>query len=178
MRTAGRSRIWRTVPSVEGALVYPDDDGSANWYSPSYSPQTNLFYQNVRDKGAVYYRGEADYEPGKLYFGASRRTVTGEDPKGFLRALHPLTGELVWEFPLHSPPWAGLLSTAGGLVFSGTMEGDFFAADAKTGEILWRFQTGGACYANPISYVSEGKQYIAIPSGGTLITFALDPKTK
>ena len=167
-----------TTPSVEGALVYPDDDGAANWYSPSYSPQTNLFYQNVRDKGAIYYRGEAIYEPGKLYFGASRRRVPGEDPKGFLRALHPLTGELAWEFPLHSPPWAGLLSTAGGLVFSGTMEGDFFAADAKTGKLLWRFQTGGACYANPISYVSEGKQYIAIASGSALITFALDPKTK
>ena len=65
--------------------------------------------------------------------GATRRTVPGEDPKGFLRALHPLTGDLVWEIEVHSPPWAGLMSTAGGLVFSGTMEGDFFAADAQTG---------------------------------------------
>jgi alcohol dehydrogenase (cytochrome c) len=164
-----------TVPSVEGALVYPDDDGSANWYSPSYSPQTNLFYQNVRDKGGIYYRGEAVYKSGEYFLGASRRPVPGEDPLGFVRALHPLTGELVWEFQVQTPPWGGLLSTAGGLVFSGTIEGDFFALDAATGELLWRLQTGGACFANPISYMSEGKQYIAIAMGSSLFAFALDP---
>ena len=162
-----------TVPSTDGALVYPDDDGAANWYSPTYSPQTNLIYQNVREKGGIYYRADATYEPGKIYMGASRRVVSGEDPKGFLRALHPLTGDLVWEIPVHSPPWAGLMSTAGGLVFSGTMEGDFFAADAWTGEVLWRFQTGGAIYANPITYLSEGRQFIAIAAGSALFTFAL-----
>jgi len=162
-----------TIPNEEGALVYPDDDGAANWFSPTYSPQTNLIYQNVREKGGIYYLADATYEPGKLYMGASRRVVPGEDPKGFLRALHPLTGELAWEIEVHSPPWAGLMSTAGGLVFSGTMEGDFFAADAQTGEVLWRFQTGGAVYANPITYLSEGRQFIAIAAGSALITFAL-----
>ena len=105
--------------------------------------------------------------------GASRRIVQGEDAKGFLRALHPLTGALVWEIAVRSPPWAGLMSTAGGLVFSGTMEGDFFAADARTGDVLWRFQTGGAIFANPITYLSEGRQFIAVASGSTLLTFAL-----
>ena len=166
-----------SVPSREGALVYPDDDGAANWYSPTYSPtyspQTNLIYQNVREKGATYYLADATYEPGKIYMGASRRTVTGEDPKGFLRALNPLTGDLVWEIEVHSPPWAGLMSTAGGLVFSGTMEGDFFAADAQTGDVLWRFQTGGPIYANPISYLSEGRQFITIAAGSALFNFAL-----
>jgi outer membrane protein assembly factor BamB len=58
---------------------------------------------------------------------------------------------------------------------SGTIEGDFFALDAATGELLWRLQTGGACFANPISYMSEGKQYIAIAMGSSLFAFALDP---
>jgi alcohol dehydrogenase (cytochrome c) len=162
-----------TIPSVDGAVVYPDDDGAANWFSPTYSPQTNLIYQNVREKGGVYYLADATYEPGKIYMGASRRVVTGEDPKGFLRALNPLTGALVWEIAVHAPPWAGLMSTAGGLVFSGTMEGDFFAADAQTGDVLWRFQTGGAVYANPITYLSEGRQFVAIAAGNSLVTFAL-----
>ena len=162
-----------TIPSLEGALVYPDDDGAANWFSPTYSPQTNLLYQNVREKGGIYYLADATYEPGRLYMGASRRVVPAEDPKGFLRALDPLTGDLVWEIEVFSPPWAGLMSTAGGLVFSGTMEGDFFAADAHTGDVLWRFQTGGAVYANPISYLSEGRQFIAIAAGSALFTFAL-----
>ena len=162
-----------SIPSREGALVYPDDDGAANWYSPTYSPQTNLIYRNVREKGATYYLADATYEPGKIYMGASRRVVPGEDPKGFLRALNPLTGDLVWEIEVFSPPWAGLMSTAGGLVFSGTMEGDFFAADAQTGDVLWRFQTGGAIYANPISYLSEGRQFITIAAGSALFNFAL-----
>jgi len=105
--------------------------------------------------------------------GASRRRISGEDPRGFLRALNPLTGDLVWEIQVHSPPWAGLMATAGGLVFSGTTEGDFFAADARTGEVLWRFQTGGGIYANPITYLSEGHQYVAIAAGSALINFAL-----
>jgi alcohol dehydrogenase (cytochrome c) len=99
--------------------------------------------------------------------------VDGEDPQGFLRALDPLTGDLVWEIAVRAPPWAGLMSTAGGLVFSGTMEGDFFAADAQTGDVLWRFQTGGAVYANPITYLSEGRQFVAIAAGNSLVTFAL-----
>jgi alcohol dehydrogenase (cytochrome c) len=162
-----------SIPDRDGALVYPDDDGAANWYSPTYSPQTDLIYQNVREKGATYYLADATYEPGKIYMGASRRTVTGEDPRGFLRALNPLTGDLVWEIEVHSPPWAGLMSTAGGLVFSGTMEGDFFAADAFTGDVLWRFQTGGSIYANPITYTSEGRQFITIAAGSALFNFAL-----
>lgn len=162
-----------TIPSYEGALVYPDDDGAANWYSPSYSPQTNLIYQNVREKGATYYLSDANYEPGKIYMGASRRSVTGEDPRGFLRALDAMTGDLVWEIEVHTPPWGGLMSTAGGLVFSGTIEGDFFAADAASGDVLWRFQTGGRVYANPITYMSEGRQFIAIAAGSGLFTFAL-----
>lgn len=162
-----------TIPSTDGALVYPDDDGAANWYSPTYSPQTQLLYQNVREKGGIYYLADATYEPGKIYMGASRRVVSGEDPKGFLRALDALTGDLVWELEVHAPPWAGLMSTAGGLVFSGTMEGDFFAADARTGAVLWRFQTGGSVYANPITYLSEGRQFIAIAAGSGLFTFAL-----
>ena len=160
-------------PSPDGARVYPDDDGAANWFSPSYSPQTRLFYQNVREKGALYYLTEAVYEPGKSFMGATRRPIPGEEPYGALRALDPLTGEVKWEFKVHSPPWAGLLATAGGLVFSGTMEGDFFAADARTGKVLWRFQTGGMIYANPISYSGEGKQFVAIASGSALIAFAL-----
>lgn len=162
-----------TIPDLDGALVYPDDDGAANWYSPTFSPQTNLIYQNVRETGATYYLADATYEPGKIYMGASRRRISGEDPRGFLRALNPLTGDLVWEIQVHSPPWAGLMATAGGLVFSGTTEGDFFAADARTGEVLWRFQTGGGIYANPITYLSEGHQYVAIAAGSALINFAL-----
>jgi alcohol dehydrogenase (cytochrome c) len=162
------------VPSPEGALVYPDDDGTANWFSPSFDPQTGLFYQNVREKGAIQKRTHASYEPGHLFMGANRLPIPGEEPWGALRALDWQTGEKRWEFRVHTPPWCGVLSTAGGLVFSGTMEGDFFALDAATGKLLWRIQTGGAIWSNPISYVSEGKQYIVVCAGSSLIAFSVE----
>jgi alcohol dehydrogenase (cytochrome c) len=165
------------VPSLEGALVYPDDDGTANWFSPSLNPKTGLFYQNVREKGAIQRRSPTfpAYEPGRLFMGASRLPIPGgEEPWGALRALDWRTGETRWEFRVHTPPWCGVLSTAGGLVFSGTMEGDFFALDALTGKPLWRIQTGGAIWSNPISYLSEGRQYVVISAGSAVIVFGID----
>lgn len=163
-----------TVPNMKGALVYPDDDGSANWFSPSYSPRTGFFYQNVREKGAYYFKTETQYQPGRFYLGAFKREIPNEEPYGTLRALRALSGETAWEFRLHSPPWGGLLATAGDLVFSGTIEGDFFALDAVTGKLLWRIQTGGEIWANPMSYQFESKQYVAIASGSALLVFAVE----
>ena len=163
-----------SMPSAAGAIVYPDDDGAANWYSPSYSPQTGLFYQNAREKGAKYYLTEAPYVPGRQFLGASRQSLPGIEPWGALRALDALTGEQKWEFKLPTPPWSGILSTAGGLVFSGDMEGNFFALDAADGKLLWRLQTGGAVWAAPITYMSEGKQYVAIAAGSAILAFSLE----
>ena len=149
--------LAQTTPSEKGALVYPDDDGTSNWFSPSYSPRTRLFYQNIREKGAYYYKADVTFQPGRMYLGATKRDIPNEEPSGVLRALGALTGEKAWEFRVHSPPWCGILATAGDLVFSGTMEGDFFALDAWSGKLLWRFQTGGEIWANASSYRSEGK---------------------
>ncbi len=169
--------IWNpeAVPSEAGAKVYPDDDGTANWFSPSLNLKTGLFYQNVREKGAIQRRSRVKpiYESGRLFMGASRLPIPGEEPWGALRALDWKTGETRWEFRVHTPPWCGVLSTAGNLVFSGTMEGDFFALDAVSGKLLWRIETGGAIWANPISYMSEGKQYIVVSAGSSVIAFSL-----
>jgi alcohol dehydrogenase (cytochrome c) len=163
-----------SAPSPEGSKVYPDDDGAANWFSPSYSPQTGLFYQNVREKGAIYYLTEAPYIPGRQFLGASRRAIPNEEPWGAMRALNAMTGERQWEFRLQSPPWSGILSTAGGVVFSGDMEGNFFALDAARGNLLWRLQLGGAIYANPITYLSDGWQHVAIAAGSAIFVFGLE----
>ena len=84
-----------------------------------------------------------------------------------------MTGKLGWEFKLHSPPWAGVLSTAGGLVFGGSEEGNFFALDADTGKSLWQFQTGGRIHANPVSFGIDGRQHIAIAAGNAILVFGL-----
>jgi len=90
-----------------------------------------------------------------------------------VRALDAATGKLKWEFKLLSPPWTGLLATAGGLVFGGTEEGNFFALDAEEGKPLWDLQLGGAVKANPIAFAIDGKQYIAIAAGYALFVFGL-----
>ena len=73
-----------------------------------------------------------------------------------------------------TPPWGGLMSTAGNVVFGGTMEGVIFALDATTGDRLWTFASNGAVYGSAISYLADGKQYVSIPAGDLIVTFGLD----
>jgi alcohol dehydrogenase (cytochrome c) len=160
-------------PSAEGTLVYPSLQGATNWFSPAYNPLTELVYVPVREMGSYYFKTDAVYEPGKPFMGGGERALSGDDAFGAIRALHLGTGALEWEFKLHSPPWAGVLTTAGGLVFGGSQEGDFYALDAETGEPLWQFQTGGAIRANPISFSMDGAQQIAIAAGSVLYVFGL-----
>jgi len=163
-----------TEPSVEGALVWPALNGATNWYSPSYSPLTRLFYVSVRERSSYYYKGEVEFKPGTFFAGGGERPVDGDDKAwGAIRALEASTGKLKWEFRLQTPPWAGVLATAGGLVFSGSNEGNFYALDARTGKPLWDFQTGATIAANPISFLIDGKQHVAIASGQSLFVFGL-----
>jgi alcohol dehydrogenase (cytochrome c) len=160
-------------PTVQGTLVYPSLQGATNWFSPSYSPATKLFYVAVREMGAYYFKGEPEYIPGEPFMAGGEQALTGDKAYGAIRALEAETGKLKWEFRLHSPPWAGVLSTAGGLVFGGTNEGQVFALDAATGEVRWRFQTGGAVRSNPIAFTINGEQRIAIASGYSIFVFGL-----
>ena len=108
-----------------------------------------------------------------MFNGGGQRDYKEEDGYGAVRALEVATGQLRWEYKLHSPSHAGLMSTAGGLVF-GSNGSSFFALDAKKGDLLWRFETGGGIDANPITYMNEGKQYVVIASGHALLVFGLE----
>ena len=162
-----------TEPSEEGTLVWPNLNGATVWFSPSYSPRTGLFYVAVREIGAIYYKREAEFKPGTFFAGGGQGDIPNGEHSGAIRALDPVTGRVKWEFPLFSPPWAGVLSTAGDLVFSGTPEGNFFALAATTGKPLWDFQTGGAIFANPISFTVDGRQCVAIAADRVLYVFGL-----
>jgi alcohol dehydrogenase (cytochrome c) len=166
-------RLLGIDPTEEGVPLYPHSAGGTNWFGPSYSSKTNLVYVAARDNGSINFKGEPDYKPGAEYNGGGIRDIPGDPGTGAIRALQPLTGALQWEYKLLTPPWAGVLSTAGNLVFGGTNEGQFFALNASTGQPLWHFQTGGKIISNPISYSSEGKQRVAIASGHALYVFGL-----
>jgi alcohol dehydrogenase (cytochrome c) len=158
-------------PTETGALLWPNANGATVWFSPSYSPQTELFYVAVREIAGVYFKRDSEYIPGTLYAGGGEDELPPDDAWGEIRALDAKTGDTKWTFKLHSPPWAGVLSTAGGLVFSGSDEGNFYALDARNGKALWDFQTGGPIAANPISFTVDGKQRIAISADRVLYVF-------
>jgi len=151
----------------------PNLNGATVWFSPSYSPKTGLFYVATREIGSVYFKREADYKPGTFFAGGGEAAAPGGPGSGAIRALEATTGQLRWEFPLHTAPWSGVLSTGGGLVFSGSDEGNFYALDAASGKPLWDFQTGGAIAANPVSFSIDGKQHVAIAANRVLYVLGL-----
>jgi alcohol dehydrogenase (cytochrome c) len=162
-----------TEPTDAGVLVYPNLSGGTVWFSPSYSPLTKLFYVPAREVGGIYFKREAEFKIGTVFAGGGEDELPVDQGWGAIRALDATTGNKKWEFRLNSPATAGILSTAGGLVFSGADEGNFFALDAATGKPLWEFQTGSSVHANPISFMLEGHQCIAIAVDRVLYVFSL-----
>ena len=145
--------------------MYPHILGAASWYSPSYSPQTRLFYQAVREAGSVVFQGRGGLQAGNAFTGGGGRTTAGDEAWGTVRALEATTGKLKWEFPLLSPGYTSLLSTAGGLVFGGTEEGNLFALDAESGKPLWDVQVGGQVRGFPVCTRSTASSTSRSPRG-------------
>jgi alcohol dehydrogenase (cytochrome c) len=165
-------RLPQSDPSPEGTRVCPGIQGGTNWMAPSYSPRTRLFYFAVREGCDVFYSSPPKYVEGRRYFGGAYDVGSREEERGLLKALDPLTGETKWDFRYQHAAWAGTLAT-GGLVFSGDEDGYLMAIDAKEGKLLWRFNTGNRLVTSPITYMVGKRQYISMPSGSALMTFAL-----
>ena len=162
------------LPTVEGTTVSPSVLGGSNWWSPSYSPRTDLVYVMAHDGETTYYVRDEEYVAGRAFRGGGGRTPLPQDSYvSAVRALSPQTGELVWEYRVQSRSTAGVLSTAGNVVFSGTPDGFFFALDAETGDELWHINIGSRVRAGPMSYMVGGQQFVAIAVGNVLYTFGL-----
>ncbi len=173
-------------PSSEGTLVFPGVQGGTNWYSPSYSPRTGLFYiPTWENYSSVFYKFPVEYQPGKRYLGGAPRSVIpalrrepvktwdAESGYGAVRALDPTTGEKKWEFRMSDVTDSGILTTAADVLFTGGREGYFYALNARTGAVLWKTYLGGQIAAGPITYRVGSNQYVAIAAGHSLFTFAL-----
>ncbi len=160
-------------PTPAGVYVCPDAAGATNWASPSWDPVTKLFYVAARDSCAVYTSSTKEPKPGDPYVGSGQKEDSGEFPGG-IRAIDPQTGDVRWSFALYRGSWAaGVLATAGGVVFASSKEGNLIALDSRTGKELWHHQTGGEILSSPISYSVDGRQYIAVSTDAALFTFAL-----
>ena len=160
-------------PSYEGTLVWPNLQGATNWFSPSYSPLSKNFYVSVREMSAIYYKTDVEYEEGRPYMGGGEQRLDGDQAQGWIYALDALSGKRRWEFRLHSPPWSGVMSTAGNLVFGASNEGNFFALDATNGEALWSFYFGAGARTNPMSFRLDSNEYVVFAGGNSIYVFGL-----
>jgi len=161
-------------PSAEGTLVSPTAGGATNWWSPAFSPRTGLLYVNAFDGEAEFFIRDEEYRAGDRYTGGGTDSPLPIDNyASAIRALDPTTGDLQWEFPIKARSRAGVLATAGDLVFSGSVDGYFYALDAVTGEELWHIPLSGRMNANPMTYAVDGQQYVTMPVGNVVYTFGL-----
>jgi len=153
----GKGKVVFSVPSFLGGK---------NWMPMAHSPDTGLFYVPSNEWGMDIWNEPVSYKEGAAYLG-SGFTIKPifEDYIGSLKAIDPNTGKTVWEYKNDAPLWAGVMSTGGDLVFTGTPEGYLKAFDAKTGEELWKFQTGSGVVGQPITWDQDGEQYVAVASG-------------
>jgi len=156
----------KVYPDEEGEAVqfWPGPAGGKEWTHAAYSPEHQLFYVPVQDTGAEVIRRRREFKEGLPYWGAAV-TVNVEDMAGSVSAFSASTGEEVWRWANELPMCASVLATAGDLVFAGEPSGEFNALDARTGELLWQFQTGSGHHSSPTTYSIDGRQYIAVPVG-------------
>ncbi len=169
-------RVPGVEPSLQGTKVCPATAGATNWMSPAYNPETNWFYVVAMEGCGINTKSADSFQPGGHPFMATGYIESPEEPwEMHVRALDLTTGKLQWDYPqIGSRSYgAGLLSTAGGLIFAGDDQGVLTALDARTGKALWHFNNGQRISASPITYSVEGRQYVALSAGSNVVAFGL-----
>jgi alcohol dehydrogenase (cytochrome c) len=169
-------RLPNQEPTVAGTKVCPSQDGATNWFSPSFNPQTGLYYIQTFEKCSIYTKSDGGvWEPGKPYLGGSQKTAPDPVPQRVLKAIDIQTGAIKWDVPQPGPAtsWGGTLTTATGLVFVAEESGSLMAVDAVTGARLWSFAANAGWKASPMTYAFDGRQYIAVAAGSAIIAFRL-----
>jgi alcohol dehydrogenase (cytochrome c) len=157
-------------PSPDGALVEPGSDGSTNWMAPSFDLQTGLFYVNARRLFSVFYNTVTGKPEG---WGGRDRNLWANST---MRAIDYRTGKVVWNHELgDGETLAGILTTAGHLLFSADNSNNLLALDPATGKTLWHLNAGGRMEASPMTYELDGRQYLIIAVQDVLYAFALPP---
>ncbi|WP_421905783.1 PQQ-dependent methanol/ethanol family dehydrogenase [Mameliella sp.] len=152
----------------KGEVIFasPSFLGGKNWMPMAFSQKTGNFYVPSNEWGMDIWNEPITYKKGAAYLGAGFTIKPNyEDHIGSLKAIDPDTGDLVWEYKNDAPLWGGVMTTGGGLVFTGTPEGLFIALDDETGEVLWEFQTGSGIVGQPVTWEMDGEQYVSIVSG-------------
>ena len=173
--STGRPQLSGRIPTKEGKYICPGIVGATNWYSPSYNPNTGLFYVMALENCNLYFTTPKPFTQGETFYGTGTKHPVGEDSRKILLALSPASGKKVWQYLQagRGNSWGGTLTTAGGLVFFCDDAESFEAVAAESGKPLWNFNTGQSFSASPMTYAVNGVQYVAISAGSDIFSFAL-----
>ena len=168
IETAGNAK--RPGMGRKATNICPNLIGGKNWMPMSYDLKTGLVYIPTMNLCMDLEGIQADYKRGAFYLGVNfdLNKMGPGGHMGGLQAWNPVTQKEVWFNKDELPFSGGIMSTAGGVVFQGDIKGWFKAVDAKTGKLLWKFNTGSGITAAPMTYTLDGKQYVAVVSGRTL----------
>jgi alcohol dehydrogenase (cytochrome c) len=156
-------------PQIDGSLVSPNQGGAANWPPPAYDPDTGLFYVNATRAFSIWYLYDLSDKP-EGWGGTDR----GGWSEAMLQAIDYKTGAIRW-----SHKWdgggarAGILSTAGNLIFTGDGAGNFVAFDARDGKALWHANLASQVSNAPIAYEVDGSEYVVVGAGDSLLGFTV-----
>ena len=163
--------------------ICPAAPGMKDWNPSSFSPRTGFVYIPHNNLCMDMQPSEVNYIAGTPYVGAEERYYAGPGGhRGVVTAWNPVQRRAMWKIKEDLPVWSGTLSTAGDVVFYGTMDGWFKAIHARTGALLWKFKTDSGIIGQPIAYRGpDGHQYIAILSGiggwpGAIVSNNLDTR--
>ena len=166
------------APTKEGTLIYPGNQGGTNWYSPSFSPHTGLFYIPAWENTSTTYIKDDNppvFREGQGFSGLFPRPgSSADDVHSSIQAIDPKTGMKRWTYRLSAAlTEGGVLTTSGDLLFTGGRDGTFLALDARSGKLLWQTNLGPSVAAGPMTYAINGKQYVSVMAGSALYTFGL-----
>jgi alcohol dehydrogenase (cytochrome c) len=171
----GRPILSGRIPTAEGTNICPGIDGATNWFSPSYSPDTGLFYVMALESCSVYLAKPKEFVKGETFYNTGTTNPPDDRAQKILLALSSADGKRAWSYPQvgRGNSWGGTLVTAGGLVFFGDDAESLEAVEAKTGHVLWHFNTGQVMRASPMTYAVAGVQYLVIAAGSDVFSFSL-----
>ena len=160
-----QENMW-VLPTAQGARMLPGANGGVEWSPMAIDPTLRLVFAANLHQPMTYHVEAAPYPGGKLWLGGAFKVIPGEEQWGRLVAVNMDTGKIAWGVKTPQPLIGGVLATAGGLVFNGEGNGWFRAFDSRSGKELWKYQCGDGVNAPAVSYMVNGKQYIAVAAGG------------
>jgi alcohol dehydrogenase (cytochrome c) len=160
-------------PTVAGAHRCPGLLGGLEWNGPAFDPVSKQLFVSAVDWCGTFKKFPAPppYEAEQHYYGGSVTPDPRDQAKGWLTAFDAATGKVNWKYQSPTPLIAAIVATSGGVLFTGDLDDNFLVMNSSTGDVLYRFNTGGSVGGGTVSYEQNGKQYVAITSGAVSAFF-------